>query len=51
MKRRVFAVAVLFAVGACGAQRLKVEPVTIQPIHMTIDVNVHDQAEKPGRAP
>lgn len=26
----------------CGAQKLKVEPVKVEPIHMTIDVNLHD---------
>ena len=29
---------------ACGS-RLKVDPVRIEPIHMTIDVNVHDDDE------
>ena len=27
--------------GACG-QSFKVEPVKVEPIHMTIDVNLHD---------
>jgi arginase family enzyme len=26
----------------CGLTTLKVQPVTVEPIHMTIDVNVHD---------
>ena len=43
-------VLVLIVLGACGAQRVKIEPVTVQPIHVTIDVNVRDQpaaAQKP----
>jgi hypothetical protein len=27
------------------AQRVKVEPVTVQPIHVVVDVNVHDDAK------
>jgi hypothetical protein len=35
----------LFA--ACGGTHLvKVEPVTVAPIHVTVDVNVHDAAKK-----
>ena len=34
-------VALVMFVAACGAG-LKVAPVTVKPIHMTIDVNVHD---------
>lgn len=30
------------ALGACGATHVNVAPVQIQPIHMTIDVNLHD---------
>ncbi len=29
--------------GACGAQQVKVEPVKVQPIHITVDVNLHDR--------
>jgi hypothetical protein len=36
----------LMALTGC-AQRIKVEPVTVQPIHVTVDVNVHDQPKKP----
>lgn len=43
MKRIV--VAVLLA--ACGAQHVKVEPLQIQPIHITVDVNLNEQAPKP----
>ncbi len=32
---------VLLVLGACG-QSFKVEPVKVEPIHMTIDVNLHD---------
>jgi hypothetical protein len=41
----------LLVLSAC-ASRLKVEPVKVEPIHMTIDVNIHDsgpqQAKPPG---
>ena len=39
----------LFAlVAACGTSHVQVAPVTVQPIHMTIDVNVHDGAAEPS---
>lgn len=41
--KRLFAALVLLA--ACGAQQVKVAPVTIEPIHITVDVNVHDAAK------
>jgi len=36
------AAAAVVALGACGATRVNVAPVQIQPIRMTIDVNLHD---------
>lgn len=39
MKAR--ALALLLLLGACGAQQVKVEPVKIEPIHITVDVNIH----------
>jgi hypothetical protein len=38
----------LLVLAAC-AQRLKVDPVKIEPIHMTIDVNVHDEHDDAAR--
>ena len=35
--------------GACGAQQLRVEPVTVEPIHITIDISVHDQPSVPTK--
>jgi len=35
-----------FIATGCGLTTVKVQPVTVEPIHMTIDVNVHDQANK-----
>lgn len=35
--------------GACGTS-LKLEPVTVAPIHLTVDVNVHDIAAAPTPA-
>lgn len=34
--------AMLAIVAGCGTHTLKVEPVRVEPIHMTIDVNIHD---------
>jgi hypothetical protein len=34
----------VLAIGACGS--LHVAPVSVQPIHITVDVNVHDQDSK-----
>jgi hypothetical protein len=41
----------LFALilAACGAQNIHVAPVKIEPIHVTVDVNLHDTA--PGAKP
>ncbi len=38
-------VLVLCLLAACG-QSFKVEPVKVEPIHMTIDVNLHDDTAK-----
>lgn len=27
---------------SCGSQTVRVEPVKVEPIHVTVDVNVHD---------
>jgi hypothetical protein len=32
----------ILALGACGTQTLRVEPVKVEPIHMTVDINLHD---------
>jgi hypothetical protein len=34
----------MLALAACG-HTVKVQPITVEPIHMTIDVNVHDDAQ------
>ena len=31
---------------ACGSHQVKLEPVTVAPIHVTVDVNVHDDPPK-----
>ncbi len=38
--KRLLAALVMLA--ACGAQQVKVEPVEVKPIHITVDVNLHD---------
>jgi len=37
------------ALAACGSQTVRVEPVKVEPIHVTVDVNVHDAGS--GDAP
>jgi hypothetical protein len=39
------------ALTACGAHTVRVEPVKVEPIHVTVDVNLHDAgtAEAPRR--
>jgi len=39
---------ILMILGGCFAN-LKVEPVKVEPIHMTIDVNVHNTPDSPKR--
>jgi hypothetical protein len=53
MKCIAFAVLILLTTGACLGQTVKVAPVTVEPIHMTIDVTVHDQRDvaKPAATP
>jgi hypothetical protein len=46
--KRVF-VAVLL-LGACGSQQVKVAPLKIEPIHITVDVNLHDKGDKADKA-
>lgn len=49
MKHRAVIIATLLvSTLGCGTQQLKLEPVKIEPIHMTIDVNLHDDAAKPS---
>ncbi|HET7505395.1 MAG TPA: hypothetical protein VFK02_30455 [Kofleriaceae bacterium] len=38
----VSAVLAVLAIAACGTQTLRVEPVKVEPIHMTVDINLHD---------
>lgn len=37
------------AIAACGPTHVNVAPVKIEPIHMTIDVNLHDGAQPPRK--
>jgi len=41
--------ATIIALVACGPTHVNVAPVTIQPIHMTIDVNLHDATQPPRK--
>lgn len=42
MIMRLLAISLLVAAGACFGTRVNVAPVKVEPIHMTIDVNLHD---------
>jgi hypothetical protein len=37
-----------FTLAGC-AQQLTVKPVKVEPIHMTIDVNLHDDDDAPAK--
>lgn len=39
----------LVLVAGCAAQKVKVEPVKVEPIHVTIDVNLHDGKPPPPK--
>lgn len=39
-----FLLSLIIVLTACGTSHVKVAPVTVQPIHMTIDINVRDGA-------
>jgi hypothetical protein len=43
------AAAALATLAACGPTRVNVAPVKIEPIHMTIDVNLRDGAQPPPK--
>jgi hypothetical protein len=43
------AAAAALALGACGPTRVNVAPVTVQPIHVTIDVNLRDAPPQPAK--
>lgn len=40
------AVLALLLLAACGTQRVKIDPVQVAPIHVTVDVNVHDAPKR-----
>ena len=42
IRRLLFALAAAVTAGGCLAQTIKVDPVHVEPIHMTVDVNIHD---------
>ena len=37
-------IVVALLLSACGAQQVKVDPVKVEPIHITVDVNLHDKS-------
>ena len=51
MKPIVFLVLTTLAATACLGHTVKIAPVTVEPIHMTIDINVHDESDAAKPAP
>jgi hypothetical protein len=49
MRPLILRLAAAAALAACGPTHVNVAPVKIQPIHMTIDVNLHDPAQPPAK--
>ena len=49
MTRMSSIVLAVFSLIACGTQTLRVEPVKVEPIHMTVDINLHDASAGPAR--
>jgi hypothetical protein len=41
---KLFAAWILCVAAGCGLTTMKVAPVKVEPIQMTIDVNLHDDA-------
>lgn len=39
-----------FVGGACVPNTIKVKPVLVEPIHLTVDVNINDQPTAPAPA-
>jgi hypothetical protein len=44
---RVLVMLVLAA--GCASQKVRVEPVKVEPIHVTVDVNLHDGRPPPAK--
>ena len=38
-----YVLSLIALLAACGPSHIKVAPVTVRPIHLTIDVNLHDE--------
>lgn len=47
MRSPILHIAAAAALAACGPTNVNVAPVKIEPIHMTIDVNLRDGAQPP----
>jgi hypothetical protein len=49
MRTLLVRLATVAVLAACGPTRVNVAPVQVQPIHVTIDVNLHDPAQPPRK--
>jgi len=49
MRPLILRIAAAAALAACGPTNVNIAPVKIQPIHMTIDVNLHDASQQPKK--
>jgi hypothetical protein len=51
MRALILRTSIAAALAACGPTQVNVAPVKIQPIHVTVDVNLHDAAQPPPPPP
>lgn len=49
MNRLSSVILTLIAMAACGTTNVHVEPVKVEPIHMTVDINLHDNLQDTGK--
>jgi hypothetical protein len=49
MKLLFLRLATAAALAACAPTQVNIAPIKVQPIHMTIDVNLHDAPQPPQK--
>ena len=49
MKLLILRLAAAAALAACAPTQVNIAPIKVQPIHMTIDVNLHDGGQQPRK--
>ena len=48
MKRIGITLYLVVRLAGCGTHNVKLEPVKVEPIHLTVDVNLHEDQKKPS---